>query len=903
MSQISQVQINYNFPSRRIAINILPKAFIIGISQRGPVYKQVRITNIADFLIVFGQPTNPFEFNFFQSVKSVVNAGGIAVCYRIPYSDYDKQLYRTKFEYYITDVSKIEPPIIENFVFRDYYNRSPYYKMFVGPKDDTTMGLYIQETYQTENYVDYVVLKANNSTTGNIDYYKLFITDHKLYAEFIANLTPEDEQSAMEYLTFEYNSDGQVINYIIELQYKDNDNTEIGVYLSEAENRDSTTLTEIESEFDNTPLTFDAIYKQYNDHERNFNNLPGVKLSFTLINDFDSVLELKENDIGGTPQLALRRDCLTLKEDIDPEQIIGIFPIIFGPKDADNLRQLNLGQLCYYNKESKNYIDVFDTYLYRGTQRNVYAIYMDQIQNELLGEFEHANHYQRDWLEKEIGKLIDKHIPQDITECKNTIGVAFFALYLDDEHKVDYRVLESYFGLIGSSNNKFYNIEDYINENSRFFNLKIDGEFETEVFTEGLNIHGLIYNDWYVPLSAPYTKINEVTNIIVKDLELYDIFETNPINKFDKDFSQSLSQIYNRYIKSEFQNSVPFDYVIAPGLADIFLIKSINPGRPATNNCIVKYTNYKVSLNKQEPIENLDIIKNQTDNLKSLFRLIAFYTGFGDKGTIGMIDVPKIYSEYLRSKISKYESNEQVIKKELDDLLTSEQYGIFPSFIGTREIYDRLYPLFNYQYVDKDASLTRYHKHKFNRRLELIPCSAAVIGPYILSTYTDNFDPIAGIRSAPLFTDCHHTYMECNPRMLKILYELFGVSSLINDKDNNTFPIQQTTWRNTKSVLKQLHAFRIYVAIRRRAYRIAKAYLYEPNTETNRNNLLQALKSMLNFFKERHYIDSFSSVDVWADLHDIENNQVQIQMTVGIFGAIVKIVINLNLQNTTIEII
>jgi hypothetical protein len=141
------------------------------------------------------------------------------------------------------------------------------------------------------------------------------------------------------------------------------------------------------------------------------------------------------------------------------------------------------------------------------------------------------------------------------------------------------------------------------------------------------------------------------------------------------------------------------------------------------------------------------------------------------------------------------------------------------------------------------------------------------------------------------------------PDLFKVLFDVYGVSSLINDRDNNTFPIQQTTWRKTTSILKQLHAFRIYVAIRRRAYDIARSYLYEPNIESIRNEMLSSLNYLINLFKENNYIDSNSNVKLWADISDIEQHQVQVVITLGIFGAIVKIIVNMNLQNMTIEII
>lgn len=139
--------------------------------------------------------------------------------------------------------------------------------------------------------------------------------------------------------------------------------------------------------------------------------------------------------------------------------------------------------------------------------------------------------------------------------------------------------------------------------------------------------------------------------------------------------------------------------------------------------------------------------------------------------------------------------------------------------------------------------------------------------------------------------------------LFKVLFDTYGISSLINDRDNNTFPIQQTTWRNTTSVLKQIHAFRIYVEIRRRAYEILKSYLYEPNIENNRNQIESSLNYLLYQFKENHYIDNLSNAKVWADIPDIEAHQVQVILTVGIYGAIVKIIVNMNLQDMTIEII
>lgn len=895
MSQIGQIQINYNVNTQNRVSERLAKSFIIGVSQRGPIYKPTTISNLNKFLLVFGQPTNSFEFNFFQAVKSVVNAGGIAICYRIPYTD-QKNLDSTNAEFYIG--AKISDGY--NIKFRDQYWKNDYYYLRVNLKrhkkelsnneipDVGDCALYLYPTNDPVTIVDWIYMRQ-----GNL-YYKIYVQNKRLYAEKVKSAFTNDYVFDTFYVKYEPTD-----SYEFCLRVKENETRyKMGLYLYKEKNKEN-------FEFDKT--IYDVIYKSNSNHPLDYSE--GAKLTFTLINDFNSVLLPsydydKEKDVY---VLHLEKDkiCNNIKADIDPEQIIGIFPIFFGTKDADNLRQLNFSQLHYYNNHTKNYIHEFNVYpCSNAVDFDSYRCDVDGMLFDygIFSEFERAPHFKRNWFEREIAKLVDSYIPQNTRECMNTLGVAFYAFYLNDEHKIDYKLLESYYGMVGCSTDRFQNLEVLINKYSNFFRVHIDGMVKGPIYTRALNQKSLILeqNKFVVPCFAPIPAEEDQRNLVNMD----SIFSFNPSVKCHPIFSKPLSRLFDKLKNTEYLNSAPFDYILAPGMEDIllnlgFLNKDINIYDPKS---LVPFTQYQINL-KKGPIPYEYFVDNYEErpyleNVKSFQKLIAIGTGFGDKGTIGIVDVPRIFNEYFKRNIRQCYTDDSITN------LLSVLKTIYPDFSRTSEIYNRTYPVFNYQYVDRDPSLTRYHKFSYRKNCELVPASAMLIGAYNEEENTYNFDPIAGPRNVDLFTDCHKCYMNMErPEFFKFMFDLYGISSLMNDYNNGTFPIQQTTWKKSTSVLKQLHAFRIYVEIRRRVYDIAKSYLYEPNTTFNINEFQNKIDVLLKQFKENYYIDSPSYAKVWSTIPDIEQHQVNVLVVIGIFGAIVKIVVNMNLQNMTIEVV
>lgn len=897
MSQIGQVIVNYNTPSDQVQTTTIPnRALIVGLSQRGPVYLPVPILDIESFLIAFGQPTNEYEFNFFQTAKSVVESGGVAVCYRIPYADVNKKLYDTPFEYYITDLSKLaKKPVL--IILEDQKHKGKYYR-FYAKENNGVLSLFISET-ENIHARQYVLLQ--NSSNEN-EFYRLYIYDKRVYVKPETNEVAEFEKCVRVSLR----SDPDNLNYKIYLKNKQNGS--IGLFLTEYDGSDGT--APVNAEYKNV---YDVVYKKFDDDTFNFDSLPGAKLTFTLLNDFNSAFVFDEQNAKLSK---LRDDCFNLKTDIDPSQIFGIFPILFGPQDAKYLRNIEPNKLCYLDGDvvGSMYMDRFEVYTFRNNSK---PFQIDNIEKEIINkfeQFERTPHFKKNWLELEVAQLIDTYIPQDISDCKNTVGIAFVALYLTDDHKLDYKILESFYGLIGTANDSFDNIENLVNNNSCFFHLDITGDVPKEYCVRAFNRKAFIYSinerpqKWLAPLVSPYTPENEhIVNTM-------DIFSYTPINKYSETLSKPLSKLYDMFIHTDFYNTVPYNYVTAPGLSDVLLLvedENINVQLPQDKS-IVSYWYDTIDLDS-DSIEYIDIKaksnQNQTSNVRSLYRMLAMFTGLGDKGSVAFIDIPKPYNDFLKDNIALCYNNENKIKDLLAFIAQPQtsylvnDYDVLPKLNGTREIYDRTYPLFNYQYVDKDKRLTRYHKFKKFRRFELVPGSAEVVRAYASADFLDDFGPLAGVRSTKYFYNCHKSYVDNDIKLFKLLFDLYGVSSLMNDRDNGTYAIQQTTWNNTTSILKQLHAFRIYIDIRRNAYDIVKAYIYELNTTSNINNMHSALSSLLNKFKDKEYIDDASYVSVWSDIPDIDQHQVHVEIVLGIYGAIVKIIINMNLTSMKIEIV
>lgn len=899
MSQIGNIEINYNVNTQNRIYPNLAKSFIVGVSQRGPIYKPTTISNLNKFLLVFGQPTNSFEFDFFQAVKSVVTAGGIAVCYRIPYTD-NKDLDSTVAEFYIG--VKISGSY--EIAFRDEYHRNDYYYLGVqrnprkqNPKFDKDgipdveyCALYLMPVENPHTVVDYIYMRQGQY------YYKIFVSNKRLFAQ------KEGSVSSDEYIFSDF-----YVKYVptdsYEFCLRVNENAtrrRMGLYLYKEKNKQN---------FDFDKTIYDVIYKSNSNYY--FDYSEGAKLTFTLINDFNSVLipEYVYDKDTDAYALNLNKDkiCDTIKSDIDPEQIIGVFPIFFGTKDAENIRKLNFSQLHYYNNHTKNYIHELNVYpCSNDIDCESYRCEVDGMLFDygLFSEFERAPHFKRNWLEREIAKLVDTYVPQNINECRNTLGVAFYAFYLNDEHKIDYKLLESYYGLVGLSNSKFKNLEDLINKYSNFFRVSIDGTVKNTIFTRALNEKSLCIeeNRFVVPCFAPMPAEEGERNIVNMD----SIFAYNPSVKCHPIYSKPLSKLFDKLKNTEYLNSSPYDYILAPGMEDIILLEEYvkrDIDNEYDSSSLVPFTQYQVNLNGPTIPYDYFIGGNYSfcaylENVKSFQKLLSIGTGFGDKGTIGIIDVPKVFNDYFKDYVGNCHSDESLTN------LLGVLNSIYPNFSRTSEVYDRTYPVFNYQYVDKDSALTRYHKFTYRKNCELVPASAMVIGAYNAEFNTYSFDPIAGPRNVELFNQCHKCYMDMNrPEFFKFMFDLYGISSLMNDFDNGTFPIQQTTWKKSTSVLKQLHAFRIYVEIRRRVYDIAKSYLYEPNTEFNITEFQNKIDVLLKQFKENYYIDNPSYARVWATIPDIEQHQVHVLVVIGIFGAIVKIVVNMNLQNMTIEVV
>ena len=893
MSQIGHIEVNYNVNTQNRVYPRLAKSFIVGVSQRGPIYKPTTISNLNKFLLVFGQPTNSFEFNFFQSVKSVVDAGGVAICYRIPYKD-KKNLEYGKAEFYIG--AKISGT--NEVVFRDQEHRNHYYYLGVKRKrknnrsndqdipDVKYCALYLVPVDEPINIVDFIYLQSGSN------YYKVFISGKRLFAQ--KEDSPLTTENVFEKFYVKYEPTNSY-EYCIQMHENASKRPGFGLYLYKERYNGS---------FDFDETIYDVIYKSKSNYHLDYSD--GAKLTFTLINDFNSVLiPTYKSEDDESPTLEIDKICNNVKTDIDPEQIICIFPIFFGTKDADNLRQLNFSELHYYNNGTKNYIKSFN--VYPCTDALDIETYGCSVDDDLFDgkdskfvEFDRAPHFKRSWFEREIAKLVDTYIPQNTRECQNTLGVAFYAFYLNDEHKLDYKLLESFYGLVGMSSSRFKNLEDLINKYSNFFRVEIDGSVRKSIFTRALNEKSLILENgsFVVPAFAPVPEREDKRNII----SMESIFSATPSVKCVYPYSKPLSKLFEKLDRTEYLNSSPYDYILAPGIEDIILLDGYTSRNWYETTSLVPYTNYDVDLNgKQIPFDFLLNTKDfcpNLENVKSFQKLLAIGTGFGDKGTIGIVDVPKLFNTYFRNEIKNCYSDESF--KNLTNVLKT----ILPDFSKTSEIYNRIYPVFNYQYVDKDLSLTRYHKFTYRKKLEVVPAAAMLIGAYTDEFNRYSFDPIAGPRSVNQFVTCHKCYVDmAKPKFFKVLFDLYGISSMLNDFNNGTFPIQQTTWKKSTSVLKQLHAFRIYVEIRRRVYEIAKSYLYEPNTTININEFQGKIDNLLTKFKENYYIDLPSYARVWSTIQDIEQHQVNVLVVIGIFGAIVKIVVNLNLQNMTIEVV
>lgn len=924
MSQIGTVEINHSVSDIQYDGDVQVKALTIGVAQRGPIYKPVLIDDIEKFLIIFGQPTNSYEFNFFQSVRSIVESGGVANCYRIPYTD-KKDLHSGKMEFYIANISEQYDVALEDIAVagKKYYLRSGNKKKWTS----NSYALFLVET--TDDAKPYIVI-GDSTENGEHKVYRVYVKRGKLYAdEIIVNETDDDETRIQKLKDIEnayskfYVKDKEKVtsneyDYCIVIHSKTDIDLEykFGMYLEKdkLEGTDKTTM--------------DVIYKHFEYFEPKYI----AKLTFTLINDFDSILKYHAPERKGQlPYWMIDDICKTgLKEDIDPSQVLGIFPIIFGPKDAQNLRDINYKDIYPFEKDitdegNQNIIDMFHMYTCeRDEETNKpilpYVANTYDVINKPFIEFERSTHFRTDWLQYEIAKLVDTYVPQDTYVNSNTLGVAFFAIYLDDEHKLDYKLLESYYGLVGMSSKTYANLEDLINRTSTLFHLHIDGSVDNSIYLRALCKLGFRNSTgrWLVPFYAPkknyytYTVQNNATGAdemveLRHIVDMDSIFAETPLVKYNPFLSYSISRFFYRLMRMEYLNSAPFDYIVAPGMGDIIMANKVHTDDyqeksvESMESLLVKYDRYRVNLDSA--CEYASIKNDRFNNIRNLYKLLGVGTTFGDKGTIAIGDIPLAFNQYLKGAIHKYD-NEQTVNGILNDADNGIQNIIPFNKFSKREYYERMYPMFNYQYVDKHPLLTRYHRFRPHRKFELVPGSSVCVGAYVFADAIRIFNPIAGTYSYRYFDSCHKCFIEMiNPLLFKLLFDTYGITSFLNNNDNGTYPIQQTTWSNSLSVLKQLHAFRIYVAIRRTVYALCHSYLYEPNTTFNRERLKEKIHYVLNQFVGKGYIQSHSFAKVWATNQDIDQNQLNVEVNIWINGAIVKIIVNLNLQEMKIEMV
>ena len=750
MATYPSVNVNYNVRDNAVAPSYIPSAFIVGVSQRGPCYRVVTITDVNQFLDVFGQPTNKFEYDFFKAVKTTVFSRSIAYCYRIPYSDEEKQLYDAKFRY---------------------------------------------------------VLK-------------------------------------------------QTADNLTQLQY------------------DISATSEISDIVDGKEAVFE----------------------FTPLNDFESIVDITDED-NGDHNVEKRTIFISdnrlrsISNDIDPEYVIGIMPIFFGAKDVENLYDLKFKDLFYYDKtditRKQNFIDKFNLYVC-DKDNSQYLVDSSEL-TELFKEFERSNHFTYDWFQVEIGKLIDNLAPKDTDEFRNTMGIAFVEFFFDDQHKLDYKILEAYYGLVGHSTNRYRNLEDQINSRSNFFHIDITGNIDKFTYIQALGDGSLLSNEYVVPLMSPYKPSG------IRIIESKNIFDETPASKYDDRYCYSLKTLYDRLVKTEYLNSVPFDYVLSPGVIDIFCLEDQSKDHKTYDGLLP----YKRSEFIIDPLDRYDDIDHiSTFNIISLNKFLSRLTNLGDKGILALIDIPEVVNQYFKENLGTCYTD-----SDTKDMVSKVEKFIPDLKTPLGGLYDRTYPLFNYQYVDKDFELTRYKRLELkNERFELIPGSIMVLRAYLRNDLAQNFYPIAGPRSVNNFPICHRSFIDKkDTNLFKVIYDAYGIASLVNDRDNNTFIVQQTTWNQTTSIFKQIHALRIYKFLKRRVLSALYQRIYEPNTLDNRKALKSELQSILAEFKRVQLIDNVSDAFVWALKSDIENNQINCQVVVGIFGAIVKIVLNMNLTSATID--
>ena len=504
MATYPSVNVNYNVRDNAVAPSYIPSAFIVGVSQHGPCYRVVTITDINQFLDVFGQPTNKFEYDFFKAVKTTVFSRSIAYCYRIPYSDEEKRLYDAKFKY---------------------------------------------------------VLKQTDE-----------------------NLT--------------------------QLKYNAN--------ISEIVNGK------------------EAIFE------------------FTPLNDFESIINVQSNHVE------LSDDSLSvISNDIDPAFMIGVFPIFFGAKDVENLYDLKFSELFYFDKtditRNQNYIDKFNIFNCDSSNHK-YSIDSTKL-TELFKEYQRSNHFEYDWFQKEIGSLVDNLAAKDTDEFRNTIGIAFVKLFFDDKHKLDYKILEAYYGFVGHSSNEYKNIEDLINLRSNFFHLDITGFIDKYTYIQALGNGSLTANKFVVPMISPYKSTEE------KQIKAENIFGEIPTSKYNDKYTYSLKTLYDRLVKTEYLNSAPFDYVLFPGLTDIFCLENQSEDYDIYDGLLP----YKKSIFNIQSDEYDDIANIDSFDIINLNKFLARLTNLGDRGIIALLDIPEVFNQYFKENLDTC-YNDSDIKKMISDM-------------------------------------------------------------------------------------------------------------------------------------------------------------------------------------------------------------------------------------------
>ena len=73
--------------------DVILKGLFLGFAPQGPTNQVVSVSSIDEFITIFGEPENDYEFYLYKAVESYIDSGMIANVIRIPYIN---NLYKTK---------------------------------------------------------------------------------------------------------------------------------------------------------------------------------------------------------------------------------------------------------------------------------------------------------------------------------------------------------------------------------------------------------------------------------------------------------------------------------------------------------------------------------------------------------------------------------------------------------------------------------------------------------------------------------------------------------------------------------------------------------------------------------------------------------------------------------------